>query len=748
MPAGLIEVLLGLIRQATRAVPAVRYALGVVGIAAAAALVFGVLGRDAKVAIFAPLGLLVLMVLLLLFAKLAAQTDIPSLRAALLVLIWMPLILAFGALILLGSSVFFGKPLDLRHWLTGQITTASPTPTPLIRQDVQQLPALIKARQHITLRPDTPDRKVSVTRSIHIEQEGTLEIPAGVSLEFDRDVGIICEGTLIARGTADHRIRFGAVDPRTPWGNIVLYSPRGAESSFAYCDFDHGGGAAYFEPDVLRSQDESGFKPTGGTPRIGGALIVFSVGNLRVDQCRFSSCRAAKAGAIYLRSTQKASIVGCEFIGNSVSSATNRAGGGAIFAQNSVFSLVDCKFTANRALDKHSCGGAIYLGFRAGCTISRAVFTRNQATNAGGAIYAINLIATRPGGREALRISAEFDNAEFLGNTAGRGGGAIFIDQGFSCQLDGVRFEGNAIGTQEVPIGSRATPEELLNGAAVMVNSDAVDNRSQLRFGDEVCLLKNNVVFMTEGQRSAHTTPIVALFTGRNVEAGSHDSFEEPIIVNESLLPSNCFREQRTERTINAAVIHHISAVKWFAQDFQSKLTATPEVKEAVENLAPTKETLHEWKYRWEACKTILQTYRISSHYLIARDGKIIRLVHENDVAFHAGKARMPPPDRRDNVDQFSVGVELIAANSEDDETVARGDTKPYTDEQYQALGRLLAVMFWRCATSALPSAWSLVGHNEIATKEVRGVEDAKNDPGPAFLWARFRDDQKRLRLD
>lgn len=332
MPENFIRVLMGVIRQAIRAVPSVRYALGVVGIAASAALVYGLLGRDPRIAVFGPLALLMLMVLLLLFAKLAAQTRIPSLRAALLVMIWMPLILAFGTLLLTATSVFFGKPLDLRHWLTGNVTVAPATPPPLVHKEVQDLPDVINAYQHITLKPKTKDGKVAVTRHVKVEQNGILQIEPGVTLEFARDVGIFCEGVMIARGTETHPIRFRAADPTLPWGHVALYAPPGGESFFSHCEFERGSGASYFEPSPISSEDESAFKPASARPRVGGALLLFGVSSITLEQCRFIKCQAAKAGAIYLRGSQ-AYISGCEFHGNTVTSPGGRGGGGAIYAQ-------------------------------------------------------------------------------------------------------------------------------------------------------------------------------------------------------------------------------------------------------------------------------------------------------------------------------------------------------------------------------------------------------------------------------
>jgi len=50
--------------------------------------------------------------------------------------------------------------------------------------------------------------------------------------------------------------------------------------------------------------------------------------------------------------------------------------------------------------------------------------------------------------------------------------------------------------------------------------------------------------------------------------------------------------------------------------------------------------------------------YGVSAHYLVDRDGNVFRLVSDNDVAFHAGVSNVP--DGRSNVNDFSIGIEMV----------------------------------------------------------------------------------------
>ncbi len=55
--------------------------------------------------------------------------------------------------------------------------------------------------------------------------------------------------------------------------------------------------------------------------------------------------------------------------------------------------------------------------------------------------------------------------------------------------------------------------------------------------------------------------------------------------------------------------------------------------------------------------------YKVSSHYIIGRDGNIYLLVNEENTAFHAGKSRLP--DGTGDVNDRSIGIEIITSFTE-----------------------------------------------------------------------------------
>ena len=92
----------------------------------------------------------------------------------------------------------------------------------------------------------------------------------------------------------------------------------------------------------------------------------------------------------------------------------------------------------------------------------------------------------------------------------------------------------------------------------------------------------------------------------------------------------------------------------------------------------------------------IYESYGVAPHYLIDRDGKIYRLVEEKNIAFHAGVSEAP--DGRENINDFSIGIEVINSKTE----------KP-TDTQYDSLKKLLADLKKRYSMKYV------LGHSDIA---------------------------------
>ena len=121
---------------------------------------------------------------------------------------------------------------------------------------------------------------------------------------------------------------------------------------------------------------------------------------------------------------------------------------------------------------------------------------------------------------------------------------------------------------------------------------------------------------------------------------------------------------------------------------------------------------------------------RVSAHYVISREGKIVSMVDEENIAWHAGNWLF---------NQVSVGIELEGYTKE------KGT---FTQEMYFALSRLLRhlIQKWKIKPfhpeGGVLEPIGIIGHNQVPNpkKESCGNCDfggcgCKWDPGPYFDW-------------
>lgn len=106
---------------------------------------------------------------------------------------------------------------------------------------------------------------------------------------------------------------------------------------------------------------------------------------------------------------------------------------------------------------------------------------------------------------------------------------------------------------------------------------------------------------------------------------------------------------------------------------------------------------------------------KVSSHFLIRRDGEIVQYVPLQKRAWHAGVSCF---EKRESCNDFSIGIEMEG----EDET-------PYTDIQYQVLSELIQSLI---ATYPDLNEKTIAGHSDIAPGR-------KSDPGSAFDWEKLR---------
>ena len=113
---------------------------------------------------------------------------------------------------------------------------------------------------------------------------------------------------------------------------------------------------------------------------------------------------------------------------------------------------------------------------------------------------------------------------------------------------------------------------------------------------------------------------------------------------------------------------------------------------------------------------------KVSSHYLVAEDGTIMRLIDEAHRAWHAGASHWREID---DVNSASIGIEIVNPGHD-------FGYRPFTEAQVEATILLVADIKERHAITR----GNVVGHSDIAPTR-------KRDPGELFPWSRLA----RLRL-
>jgi AmpD protein len=101
---------------------------------------------------------------------------------------------------------------------------------------------------------------------------------------------------------------------------------------------------------------------------------------------------------------------------------------------------------------------------------------------------------------------------------------------------------------------------------------------------------------------------------------------------------------------------------------------------------------------------------RVSSHYLVRRDGEVVQFVPPERRAWHAGASSWRG---RERCNDFSIGIELEGT-----------DDDVFTDAQYRALADLIGQLRRRFPLR------DIAAHSDVAPGR-------KTDPGARFDWAR-----------
>jgi len=123
-----------------------------------------------------------------------------------------------------------------------------------------------------------------------------------------------------------------------------------------------------------------------------------------------------------------------------------------------------------------------------------------------------------------------------------------------------------------------------------------------------------------------------------------------------------------------------------------------------------------------ESIKRLLSSrHKVSCHYLIDRKGQILRMVHENKVAWHAGKSRWK---NFNNVNKSSIGIELVN----------KGHEFGYENFTHSQINRLIKLCLHLKKKFKIKNS-NILGHSDIAPMR-------KQDPGEKFPWKKLKKNQ------
>lgn len=139
---------------------------------------------------------------------------------------------------------------------------------------------------------------------------------------------------------------------------------------------------------------------------------------------------------------------------------------------------------------------------------------------------------------------------------------------------------------------------------------------------------------------------------------------------------------------------------------------------------------IHDTVSGWSAGRTAgyFKHAEYTPHYAISKDGQIIQIMPDDEIAHHAGGKTRHHGDIRGSVNGQTIGIDLVNWNKRN------GRYDPYTPAQYKGLARLTA---------------HLVTKYKIPMEQIMGhrVVDAhcRRDPSDTFNWPWYQKEVQRL---
>ncbi len=197
-----------------------------------------------------------------------------------------------------------------------------------------------------------------------------------------------------------------------------------------------------------------------------------------------------------------------------------------------------------------------------------------------------------------------------------------------------------------------------------------------------------------------------------NSYLGGEGKFVPTTKVTPKLLSDKCSRNRSSDASITHVMLH-------FCSNAAQKPTNPYNLKDIL---------------------NVFETYKVSAHYIIDREGIIHHLVNENRAAHHAGKGTLSHEAHRHNdLNGRSIGIEMMAIGTQTEmskfistSTYQKIDKKDvgFTEAQYKSLDRLLKDIESR-HTDISHDRKHIVGHDQYAPSR-------RSDPGSLFDWKKI----------
>jgi len=195
----------------------------------------------------------------------------------------------------------------------------------------------------------------------------------------------------------------------------------------------------------------------------------------------------------------------------------------------------------------------------------------------------------------------------------------------------------------------------------------------------------------------------------------AQDSVPQKIEIKDYPLPEKCYYPRKDDYKIEFVVIHFCSDVVYNPSN----------------------------PYRVERIYEIFSEYKVSSHYLIDREGNIYQFVKEEFAAKHASYGKIPNKPYLDNaMNHYSIGIELMAIGAKDEMAMyfpnyfeesfskVKEEDIGFTEAQYQSLDILLQDIYKRYPDLQV-NRKHIIGHSEYRKK-------SRTDPGRLFDWEKI----------